>query len=166
MCLAHNMQIRSLNAIYLQATFVSSPEDIADFLVYCQCWYETLEHHHRVEEDFFFPELERRLGKPGLMSQNVEQHRAFHEKLDVWGKKCYGMKTGEYNGVEWRRMVDDFATPLLKHLHDEVLTLEALVKYDPDGVVMLELWKDLDKKTVAKANKVSATAFGLTYELA
>ena len=150
------MQIRSLNAIYIQATSVSSLKDIADFLIYCQCWYETLEHHHRVEEEFFFPELEKRLGKPGLMDQNVEQHRAFHAKLDIWGKKCYAMKPEDYNGVEWRSMIDDFSAPLLKHLHDEIETMEELAEYDPDGAVMLELWKELDEKTVAEANKVSA----------
>ena len=114
------MQIRSLNAIYIQANSVSLSRDIADFLVYCQAWYETLEHHHRVEEEFFFPELEKRLDKPGLMDQNVEQHRVFHEKLDIWGSKCYELKPEDYNGVEWRRMIDDFATPLLRHLHEEI----------------------------------------------
>ena len=33
--------------------------------------------------------------------------------------------------------------------------MEDLVKYDPEGVVMLELWKELDEKTVAEADKVS-----------
>ena len=148
------MQIRTLNAIYIQATSLSLLQDIADFLIYCQCWYETLEHHHRVEEEFFFPELEKRLDQPGLMDRNVEQHRAFHEKLDLWGKKCYELKAKDYNGVMWRNMIDDFAVPLLKHLHDEIDTMEDLAKYDPEGVIMLELWKELDEKTVAEADKV------------
>ena len=153
------MQIRSLNAIYLQATSIASPTDVADFLVYCQCWYETLEHHHRVEEDFFFPELEKRLKKPGIMDQNVDQHRAFHDKLDMWGKKCYELRPEEYDGIEFLKMIDDFTDPLLRHLHDEVESLEALVQYDPEGVIMLELWKELDERTVAEANKVNAIVF-------
>ncbi len=35
-----------------------------------------------------FPGLEEALGRKGLMDVNVEQHKALHDELDVWGKKC------------------------------------------------------------------------------
>jgi hypothetical protein len=154
MALAHNMQIRSLNAIYIQAASISSPNDIVDFLVYCQIWYEMIHHHHAVEETFLFPELEKQLDRPGLMNESVEQHKAFHGKLEVWGKKCYEMGPQEYKAEEWRRMIDDFAKPLLVHLHDEVDALVKLADSKPDPVVVEKLWKVTEAKGKDDADKV------------
>ena len=36
MALAHNIMVRNLNAIYLQAEGVKEPKDIADFLIFCR----------------------------------------------------------------------------------------------------------------------------------
>ena len=38
MAIVHNIVIRALNSIYLQATHVK-PEDVKDFLGFCYCWY-------------------------------------------------------------------------------------------------------------------------------
>lgn len=42
MAVVHNVIIRSLNTIYLQAHHVR-PEDVKDFLGYCYCWYQYLD---------------------------------------------------------------------------------------------------------------------------
>src|SRR6266498_790951 len=88
MALAHNAYIRSLNAIYLQSTSIPT-RDVPDFLTYCQSWYEAVQHHHDSEENMFFPRLEEVTSKESLMDVNVDQHKAFHDKLETWGKKCY-----------------------------------------------------------------------------
>jgi Hemerythrin HHE cation binding domain len=152
------MLIRSLNAIYIQATSVSSPADISDFLVYCQCWYEVVHHHHRIEEEFFFPEVEKALNKPGLMATDVAQHQAFHDKMDVWGKQCYSLtsNTSKYNGNEWRQLIDDFSVPLVKHLHEEIDSMQRLEGLDAKNVITNQIWLELDKRAQGDADKVAS----------
>jgi hemerythrin-like domain-containing protein len=154
MALAHNMQIRSLNAIYIQATSISDPKDIADFFVFCQIWYEMLHHHHELEEKFLFPEFEKQLNQPGIMSVSIEQHRAFHDPLEVWARRCYNTTPDQYNGNEWRQLIDDFAKPLMVHLRDEIDALEALIPFDPDCVVTDKLWKELEAMAKNEADSV------------
>ena len=52
-------------------------------------------------------------------------------------------------------MIDDFAVPLMKHLHDEVGVLEGIAEHDPEGKVMAEIGKVLDTKAMEDADKVS-----------
>jgi len=95
MAVVHNMIIRALNSIYLQAPHVQQ-KDVKDFLAYCYCWYECIDGtsdmmrypvfitwltklaHHRGEEEFLFPKLEAACGEKGLMDANVKQHRKAH----------------------------------------------------------------------------------------
>jgi hypothetical protein len=42
MALGHNMIVRGLNSIYLQAPLVK-PEDHEDFIQYALCWYQVLD---------------------------------------------------------------------------------------------------------------------------
>ena len=55
MCLAHNIMIRNLNAIYLQCEQVTKPEDVTDFIRFCQVVLEAIHTHHDHEEQLFFP---------------------------------------------------------------------------------------------------------------
>jgi hemerythrin-like domain-containing protein len=155
MCLAHNTFIRSLNAIYIQATGVSSPKDISDFLVYCQCWYESVHHHHNLEETLLFPQMEEALNKPGLMTPNIEQHIAFHDAFDTWGKMCYSITPEQYDGREWRRMINEFSPAMMQHLHEEIETLEELIQYDPEMTILEPIWEKLHKQAVSETNKAS-----------
>jgi hemerythrin-like domain-containing protein len=80
MALAHNMLLRGLNSIYLQAPHIA-PADAGDFISYAKCWVEVLEHHHKMEEDRIFPWIEEQTGEEGIMEGNVEQHRKPFAKL-------------------------------------------------------------------------------------
>lgn len=42
MAISHNVIIRALNSIYLQAPHVQ-PKDVKDFLAYCYCWYQCID---------------------------------------------------------------------------------------------------------------------------
>lgn len=42
MAIVHNIIIRGLNSIYLQAPHVQQ-KDFNDFLAYCYCWYQFLD---------------------------------------------------------------------------------------------------------------------------
>ena len=167
MCLAHNLFIRSLNAIYIQATSVSSPKDVADFLVYCQCWYEIIHHHHTAEEDFFFPEVEKALKRPGIMQTNIEQHKAFHDKLDAWAQRCYDLTAdvSKYDGQEWRKMIEEWSVPFVKHLNEEITTLEELEPLDPENVISRKIWPGLEKVAHDGAEKVKLSSVWLLGQL-
>jgi hemerythrin-like domain-containing protein len=134
MSLAHNGIIRGLNSIYLQAPHLPSPATdpttARDFLTYCQCWSESMHHHHDAEEKAFFPDIESISGVDGLMEQNVEQHRAFTPGFEAFEAYCRSCESGEFDGEKVRRLVEGFAEPLVKHLHDEIETLRALDEYD------------------------------------
>lgn len=152
MALAHNGILRGLNSIYIQAPNIPREDltTVADFLTYCQCWSESMHHHHDCEEELFFPDIDKVSGVPGLMETNREQHRSFtpgFESFQEYAKTC---APKDYDGQKLRNLVEDFAEPLTKHLHDEVGTLHALDKYDSESV--RQAYKRLEKALMATDN--------------
>ncbi|KAI3337280.1 hemerythrin HHE cation binding domain-containing protein [Xylariaceae sp. AK1471] len=130
MALAHNMMIRSLNAMYLQAPHIS-PEQARPFLQFAELWCKVVEHHHRTEEDIFFPMLEEMTGEKDIMKANSEQHDAFQSVLGIFAayiRQCLS-RENKYNGTELIRIFDGFAPVLWQHLSDEIPTLIALEQY-------------------------------------
>ncbi|KAK5115314.1 hypothetical protein LTR62_001514 [Meristemomyces frigidus] len=145
MALAHNGILRGLNSIYLQCTNIP-PKDlvsIKDFLTYCQCWSESMHHHHDAEESTFFPTIEKVAGTPGLMAQNVEQHAAFTPGFEAFHEYARTCNAKEYDGQKMRGLVEAFAEPLRKHLHEEIETLRDLREYDSETV--RQAYKQLEK---------------------
>lgn len=157
MALAHNGLIRGLNAIYIQAPYI--PKDaVKDFLTYCQCWCETMHHHHDGEEDNFFPTIEKITGVKGLMERNVEQHRAFTPGFEAFQKYANSCRVEDFEGAKVRNLVEAFAEPLSQHLHEEIDTLRALDKYDSAKV--RQAYKDLEKIEMA-GDSVSRIVAGM-----
>lgn len=113
--LAHNMIIRNLNAIYLQAPHVSSPGDISDFLIFCQIFTEELNFHHHLEETFLFPKIEEYIGEKGVLDGNVEQHHAFEEGVQGFKKYVESANVGSYSGAKIRELIDSFQVVLIPH---------------------------------------------------
>ena len=74
MALAHNVFIRGLNSIYLQAPHIT-PSDASSFISYSLCLYESLNAHHEMEENVLFPAIEQKTGEKGIMDVDIEQHR-------------------------------------------------------------------------------------------
>ena len=156
MALAHNIIIRSLNAIYLQAPHVTLPADKKDFLVYCQVWFELLHNHHHHEETFLFPRFEELIGKPGFLEVNIEQHHAFEKGAEEFRKYVSTVTVEDFDGAEVRRLVDGFVGVLNQHLHDEI---ESLIKMDEfggkDGELLTKAWLELDQIIIKEmTNKV------------
>jgi hemerythrin-like domain-containing protein len=152
MALAHNVIIRGLNSMYLQAPHIPSSDQIAirDFLIYAQCWCESMEHHHHSEEEIFFPYIEQLTGIPGIMEQNKEQHRQFtpgFERFHEYARTC---TPKDFNGDEFRLLIEGFAEPLHRHLQDEIATLRALDKYDSEQV--RQAYKRLEKELMNTDN--------------
>jgi hemerythrin-like domain-containing protein len=157
MSLAHNGIIRGLNSIYLQAPHLPSPSLSSlnatitrDFLTYCQCWSESMHHHHDAEEEVYFPAIENIAGVKGLMEQNVEQHRAFTPGFEAFEAYCRTCPPEEFDGQKLRELVEGFAEALVKHLHEEIETLRALDGYD--SVRLREAYRVFEKELMATDN--------------
>jgi hemerythrin-like domain-containing protein len=170
MALAHNLLIRYLNSIYLQATGISRSEDVEAFLFYCQAWCTIIHEHHHGEENIFFPTIAEYTAKKDIMNTSVEQHKDFDSGMQKFEKYVTETPSNAYSGSMLRKLVDDFAPALVKHLHAEISTLlsvgeefggEKLQKsYD-------EWEKQIMKESRAKSDPVflsfsSPTSFFLT----
>lgn len=164
MALAHNGIIRGLNSIYLQSTKLPQNDVTVarDFLTYCQCWSESMHHHHDAEEKEFFTSIEAISGVEGLMIQNVEQHRAFTPGFELFESYCRTCPPAEYDGQKLKSLVEGFAEPLTRHLYDEIDTLRALDKYDSARI--RQAYQRLEKLLMATDNvgKMQRTAMVIT----
>jgi hemerythrin-like domain-containing protein len=136
MALAHNGILRGLNSIYIQATHIPREDltTIQDFLTYCQCWGESMHHHHDAEENEFFPTIEEITGVQGIMERNIEQHRAFTPGFDLFQEYSRTCAPKDYDGQKITSLIEAFAEPLARHLHDEIETLRALDVYDSERI--------------------------------
>jgi hemerythrin-like domain-containing protein len=136
MIMVHNVLLRAINAVYLQCINVeSSPNaaaDTRDLARYAKLWCDTVHIHHAGEEKMTFPEIGQLTGVKGIMDDNIEQHRQFHEGLDRMEAYLASVEKGEaaYEGQKLRAIIDSFMPVLAKHLHEEIGTLLALDKYE------------------------------------
>jgi hemerythrin-like domain-containing protein len=158
MTLAHNMTVRHLNAIYLQATGVHDATDIRDFLFFCATWVDELHAHHSGEESILFPMLHIFTGISGVMAESEEQHRAFMEGVDRLAGYVQDTSVAQYSGAELRAIIRTFAGPLLRHLRDEpVQLLEIGERFGGEG--LKGVWEKFEarliKEGMAKWDKVS-----------
>lgn len=154
MIIIHNILLRGINAVYLQCENVAkrgTPRDVDDFVNYAIQWYRTVERHHQEEETHVFPEIEKIVGAPGIMTPNVEQHEAFHPGLEEYKMYLGRVQGGEetFDGLKLRKIIDSFMPILRQHLHDEINTLVALAKYD-DKVDWATWWAKIMKEIMAQ----------------
>lgn len=126
----HNVLIRGLNSIYLQAPHIQ-PADEKSFCKYIIGWHGRLHSHHTGEERLFFPAIERLSGVKGIMDGNVEQHRVFHDGVDELKACVEHMLNGKtkYDGGKIVAIIDGFGSALTRHLADEIPTILSLKQY-------------------------------------
>ncbi|KAL2132263.1 hypothetical protein VTI74DRAFT_4003 [Chaetomium olivicolor] len=144
MCHVHNMIIRGLNSIYLQAPHIKLADE-KSFCQYMTGWYNLLHTHHAGEEAMFFPIVEKLTGIKGIMDINIEQHRSFHDGVD--GFKAYAEAVladkEKFDGAKVVGMIDAFGPPLMKHLGDEIPTILSL---RPHATKLRDLPKHMDEE--------------------
>jgi hemerythrin-like domain-containing protein len=128
----HNTFIRTLNTIYLQAPYITTPELAADFFQYCRSLGSLLYLHHSLEEEVLFPKWEKLSGQKGLMEVNVHQHEEFQPKLAEFNTYVETTKPRDYSAEKMKELIDAFAPALMTHLVDEIPTIMALRKYGKD----------------------------------
>ncbi|KAK5632362.1 hypothetical protein RRF57_008076 [Xylaria bambusicola] len=153
---AHNVLIRSLNAILRQGPHIPTStdpkycaKDVTDFLNYVRCWVQMVHHHHWVEEEFIFPEMDKFSGKPGLMDEPRHQHELFQAGLT--NLESYSINTKpekfEWKGAQgMEHIIDSFSEDLTGHLYGEIEVL--LTLSDLDSEEFKKTW--LKAETIAK----------------
>src|SRR4051794_31852718 len=121
MALAHNILIRALNSIYLQAPHISTPSDVKAFCRYILTFHKFLHIHHTNEETQFFPAIETMAGEKGVMDGNVRQHRGFEKGVSELREYVEGVTGGRerYDGERVVGMIDGFGGLLVEHLTEE-----------------------------------------------
>jgi hypothetical protein len=163
MALAHNGILRGLNSIFLQATHIprEDQDTIQDFLTYCQCWCESMHHHHDAEENVFFPSIELISNVRGIMERNIEQHRAFTPGFDLFQEYSRTCLPEAYDGLKIRSLIEDFAEPLTRHLHEEIETLRALDMYDSGRI--RQAYQRFEKTLMATDNVRSTLMYASSF---
>jgi hemerythrin-like domain-containing protein len=148
MALIHNILLRGFNCIYLQALNVKKPEDIANFMAFCDAWSCTLRSHHNTEETVYFPLLEEQCQEKGIMARNHAEHETFLPGLLAFDEYVSNIKDygKSYDGNRVVRLVEDLGPTLETHLRNEIVLLEGLAKDD-------QIDWDLLGKTMAKHSK-------------
>lgn len=117
MSLIHNVIIRGLNSIWINAPLVKKEDEVA-FAGYTLAWIELLDHHHHGEETIIFPFFQTKLD----MTPNVDQHAAFLDHVNAlkdYMQKVFEGKA-EYDSDKTRELVHSFGDILVGHLNDEV----------------------------------------------
>jgi hemerythrin-like domain-containing protein len=136
MAQTHNTIFRGLNAIYHQARqVVAGTKDAADLLLFCSIACDFIECHHHAEETAYFPAIEEAADLPGMMNGNVEQHHALEEGLDRFRRYASDTNKWEYDPEELRRVIEELAGPLGRHMHEEIPTILDLHKKVPSSIL-------------------------------
>ncbi|KAI0400191.1 hypothetical protein F4802DRAFT_507532 [Xylaria palmicola] len=127
---AHNVLIRSLNAILQQGPHIPTStdanyraKDVTDFLHYVCCWVKMVHHHHWVGEGFIFPGMGRFGGGPGLMNEPRHQHETFQTGMKNLESYSTITKPQQYQWVGpngMKQIIDSFSKDLTNHLYAEI----------------------------------------------
>jgi len=146
----HNTMIRALNASWNHAASVQpSTQEAVDFLLFNQQLFTTLDHHHKLENEYLFPKIEEMLNRPGAMEEHTKGRAAFGQGLTVFQKYVFMTKASEYHGATVRHIIESFAPSLIQHLHDEITALVGL--HMLDSTRLLRAWKEAGLATNAAA---------------
>jgi Hemerythrin HHE cation binding domain len=138
MAAAHNTFIQGLNAVIRHGPTVKE-DKVEPFMWFClalvrhgqasSCYIphssfsfctfqlDGIHHHHTLEETFYFPAMEEKLGK-GALSGNIKEHEEFIPKLEALDEWCKKVQKGEvvYDGTVFLGMVDAFADTMVAHM--------------------------------------------------
>jgi len=124
MAAAHNTFIQGLNAFIRHGPTVKE-DKVEPFMRFCLAVLETIHHHHSLEETYYFPIMEEKLGK-GALSGNIKEHEEFVPKMEALDEWCKKVQKGEavYDGKVFLGMVEAFADTMVAHMTNELRTLD------------------------------------------
>jgi hemerythrin-like domain-containing protein len=154
MALIHNIVLRGLNCITLQANNVKNLEDIVDFMAFCDAWSCVLHSHHNTEETVYFPLLEEQSSEKGVMARNHAEHETFVPGLLALDAYVRSVKDDAktYDSSKLLKITGDLGPALEAHLRNEIALLESLAKDEKID------WDLLGKTMAAHSKKVADRA--------
>jgi hemerythrin-like domain-containing protein len=128
----HNLIIRSLNCILLQAPNLTEENDQKDMVTFAYALCLMIHEHHETEETLYFPLIEQAAGISDIMSRNVVQHEAFTPGLHLFETYVRQLRNGvaTWDSARFMSLVESFAPTLTTHLADEINTLLDLEQYN------------------------------------
>jgi len=143
MAASHNMFIQGFNAMIRHGPTVKE-DKVEPFMWFCLALLENIFLHHSIEEEFYFPAMEEKLGK-GVLSGNIKEHEEFAPKLVALDEWCKKVQKGEvvYDGKIFLGMVESFADTMVAHMIHEIPTLDRDILREKYTIAEL---KELDKK--------------------
>lgn len=79
---------------------------------------DVIHHHHRIEETFYFGEIEKKLGA-GTLSGNIEEHTHFVPLIEEFQKWLKDVQSGkeQYDVKVFMEKVNSFSDIMLEHLN-------------------------------------------------
>ncbi|KAH6900884.1 hypothetical protein BKA70DRAFT_1426049 [Coprinopsis sp. MPI-PUGE-AT-0042] len=162
MCRVHNIYIRSLNSMWYCAPLVT-PEDLPAFIGYSKTALEMVQEHHDGEEMIIFPALASG-GLASMVEENVEGHKEFHEAMEVLEAylKTVEKNLKEYDSVKMRELLKKFGDPLVKHLHDEIPTVQPDIIQTVDRKVLDKISKDFEAHIKSQGGFTTTMPFALS----
>jgi hypothetical protein len=145
----HNILLRCLNALYLQAPYLKTDTDKQDFITLTNHFLTFLHHHHEAEENDIFPEFTKAF--PAIdMSANVDEHRAFDASYHALLSWASTTTPTTYSPSEAQTLLHALGTDLAPHLRNEITTLLALRGYD--SATLLRIWSAAGQKARKQAD--------------
>jgi len=148
MAAAHNTFIQGINAIIHHAPTVPA-DKVQPFMVFCLALLDNVHHHHSLEETFYFPAMEEKLGK-GALDANVEQHKEFMPGLEAFEEWCKKVQKGEvlYDAKVFLGLVEAFADIMVAHMNSEIPTLDRNIMQEKFTIAEL---KAIDSEFMKRA---------------
>ncbi|TEY76400.1 hypothetical protein BOTCAL_0059g00300 [Botryotinia calthae] len=162
MALLHNILLRGLNCIYIQAPNVQETFDIADFMKYCDAWSSILHSHHAAEETIYFKLLDEQSSRNDVFVNNHNEHEKFLPGLFAFDLYVSGVKDDakSYDGFKLRELIDVFGPDLESHLHHEIGVLVDLEK--DESINWEECGKAMAQYSKKNADKTRDVPFLIT----
>lgn len=124
LALTHNVIIRALNSIWLNAPLVP-PEDVGSFTGYGLACVAMIRGHHDIQEQVVFPRLQEKVD----MRTNVVQHLSFEASLqnfDIYLRRVHD-RVEPYECDKVLQLREDLGRDLIPHLHSEASSRSLLV---------------------------------------
>lgn len=166
MALVHNLILRSLNAIVLQAPHITGA-DIAPFTRFILAWHTMITIHHSGEEALFFPAIERMSGVVGVMDKEKGEHEQFHAGLDALKGYVDAVVKGEeaWDGGRVVEIAEGFGGVLRGHLSGEVQSLEGLRRFGEERMsgVMKAAEEEAEAGMVSSLFSLSLSYFSFSF---
>jgi hemerythrin-like domain-containing protein len=83
---------------------------------------DSLHHHHALEEEYYFPEMEKKLGK-GALAGNVDQHHEFVPQVVELKQHLEDIKAGKekYDGALLVEKIHSFSDIMINHLNEVII---------------------------------------------